>query len=139
MLFSIELRADSVSCIVDLIFLKSLGCFSLKRLQQRALAQLSKLKRWQWILPLSAFLSVLTVWSIYKTEFLAGFWGLLDDEIAIVTTENGEDDRPNLTITDPSKSFWDVLELLGVPLALAILGAWFQKTQHQLRRHRHQW
>ena len=106
----------------------------MKRLQQRALAQSSKLKRWQWILPLSAFLSVLIVWSIYKTEFLAGFWGLLDDEIAIVTIEDSEDGKLSFAIKDPSKSAWDGLGLLGViavPVVLAILGAWFQKTQQE--------
>lgn len=69
------------------------------------------------------------VWVIHKTEFWAGFWGLKDDEIAVIEIERGENGQPNVTVKDPSKSFWDVLELLGVPLVLAGLGAWFQKTQ----------
>ena len=103
----------------------------MKRLQQRALGRLSQAKRWQWFLPSAAFLSTFVTWSIYKTEFLSGFWGLLDDEIAVITTESGEGDQSNFAVVDPSKSFWDVLELLGVPLVLAILGAWFQKTQQE--------
>ncbi|MEM8610586.1 MAG: hypothetical protein AAGF93_01105 [Cyanobacteria bacterium P01_H01_bin.105] len=78
---------------------------------------------------------VVTRW-VHGTEFLAGFWGITNDEIAIVTIErNGPAAQDEFTekiiIQDPSKSFWDGLQLLGVPLVLAILGAWFQKTQQE--------
>ena len=75
-------------------------------------------------------------WLVYDTEFLAGFWGLTNDEIAVVTIERGDSGNEDtitetIVIQDPSKSFWDGLELLGVPLVLAVLGAWFQKTQQE--------
>lgn len=76
----------------------------------------------------------IAIWQIYRTEFLAGFWGITNDEIAVVTIKkDGSEDTSTETIIiqDPSKSFWDGLQLLGVPLVLAILGAWFQKTQQE--------
>ena len=78
----------------------------------------------------------LGIWQIYRTEFLAGFWGITNDEIAVVTIEKDGDDNEDMStetiiIQDPSKSFWDGLQLLGVPLVLAVLGAWFQKTQQE--------
>ena len=69
--------------------------------------------------------------SIYKSGALDGLWGVLDDEIAVVTIESDRDGKSNITIKDPSKSVWDGLELLGVPLVLAVLGAWFQKNQQE--------
>ena len=55
----------------------------------------------------------------------------MNDEIAVFTIEGAEESSQDITIEDPSKSVWDGLELLGVPLVLAVLGAWFQKTQQE--------
>ena len=73
---------------------------------------------------------------IYKTQFLAGHWGIGPDDLATVTIERTKDDSggdviEEITITDPGRSVWDGLSLLGVPLSLALLGAWFQKSQQQ--------
>ena len=80
---------------------------------------------------LSVVLTGVVAWGIYETELFAGYWGVFDDEIAVVTIESGKDGQQNVTIKDPSKSAWDFLELLGVPLVLVVLGAWFQKTQSE--------
>lgn len=103
----------------------------MKRLGEQALERLRRVKKWQWVSLRLVVLSSAIIWGICKTEFLKGFWGLKDDEIAVITIEKNDDGRSNLTIEDPSKSFWDVLELLGVPLVLVVLGAWFQKTQQE--------
>ncbi len=104
----------------------------MKRATQR-LRQLSrKPKQWQWVSAIALVLLFLIPWSIYKTKFLAGLWGLRNDEIAVITIEESdlEGNTPEkITVVAPNKSIWDGLELLGVPLVLAILGAWFQKTQ----------
>ena len=69
-----------------------------------------------------------------------GFWGFGEDKIEVFTVENDsktgqriptETEIEKIIITLPSKSFWDGLNLIGVPLVLAILGAWFQKTQQE--------
>ena len=44
--------------------------------------------------------------------------------------ESDEDGQQNITIKDPSKSFWDVLGLLGCPISSVVL-AWFQRTQQE--------
>ena len=88
------------------------------------------IKRWQWF-SLFIILSGVVVCGIYRTGLFAGFWGFLDDEIAVVTIESDKDGKQNIIIKDPSKSFWDVLGVLGVPLVLAVLGAWFQKAQQE--------
>lgn len=103
----------------------------MRRLRQYFLEQSTKLKMWQRGSLTAVILGSSIIWGIHKTESLKGFWGLKDDEIAVVTIEEGKNGKTNLTIKDPSKSFWDVLELLGVPLVLAILGAWFQQTQQE--------
>ena len=103
----------------------------MRQLQQQFVERLSKTKRWQWFSLSAVILSCVVVWGIYRTNFLPGFWGLINDEIAVVTIEGDEEGQRNVTIKDPSKSFWDALELLGVPLVLAVLGAWFQKTQQE--------
>ena len=103
----------------------------MRRLRRQSIAQLSRVKRWQWFLLSAVILSSAVVWCIHRTEFLAGVWGILNDEIAVVTIEGEEQSRQDITITDPSKSVWDGLELLGVPLVLAVLGAWFQKSQQE--------
>ena len=112
-------------------FLTLSGHLPLRQLQQQFVKRLSKTKRWQWFSLSAVILSCVVVWGIYRTNFLPGFWGLTNDEIAVVAIESDEEGQRNVTIKDPSKSFWDVLELLGVPLVLAILGAWFQKTQQE--------
>ena len=76
------------------------------------------------------------IWLVYDTKFLAGVWGITDDEIAVVTIEkdtskNGDNSIETIIIQDPSKTVWDVLHLLGVPIALAVFGAWFQKSQQE--------
>ena len=103
----------------------------MRQLQQQFVKRLSKTKRWQWFSLSAVILSCVVVWGIYRTNFLPGFWGLTNDEIAVVAIESDEEGQRNVTIKDPSKSFWDVLGILGVPLVLAILGAWFQKTQQE--------
>ena len=53
------------------------------------------------------------VWNIYRTNFLAGFWGFQNDEIAVIKVEAGEDSKTGLpesiTVVSPSKSFWDII------------------------------
>ncbi|MEA5464759.1 pentapeptide repeat-containing protein [Leptothoe sp. PORK10 BA2] len=100
---------------------------------ERSRERLNQSKRWPLILAASIVWGGV-VWQIYRTEFLAGFWGITNDEIAVVTIERDGGDNKNtstetIIIQDPSKSFWDGLQLLGVPVVLAILGAWFQKSQ----------
>ena len=103
----------------------------MKQLRRQSVAQLNRVKRWQWGALSTVILGSAVVWGIYRTEFLAGVWGILNDEIAVVTIEGDEGDKQDITIADPSKSVWDGLELLGVPLVLAILGAWFQSSQQK--------
>ena len=96
---------------------------------------LNQSRRWPLILTASIIWGI-AIWQIYRTEFLAGFWGITNDEIAVVTIEKDGDDNEDtstetIIIQDPSKSFWDGLQLLGVPLVLAVLGAWFQKSQQE--------
>ena len=92
----------------------------MKQLQRQSIERLNRVKKWQWVSLFSVALISTVVWSIYKTDTLAGFWGLLDDEIAVVTIESDKDGKQKITVKDPSKSFWDVLGLLGVPLVLAV-------------------
>ena len=92
------------------------------------------MKRWQWTWLLTVLVGGSLILSIYKTEFLAGFWGLKDDQIAVVKIKGAEDSElslPSISVVSPSKSFWDVLELLGVPLVLVVLGARFQTSQQE--------
>ena len=103
----------------------------MRQLRRQSIGLLNRVKKWQWASLAAAILISGTIWGINRTDSLAGFWGLLDDEIAVVTIESDEDGQQNITIKDPSKSFWDVLGLLGVPLVLAVLGAWFQRTQQE--------
>ena len=112
------------------LFLQQLGHLPLRRSRRKSIAKLSKVKRWQWF-SLSLVLSGVVAWRIYETGAFAGAWGILNEEIAVVTVESDKDGGQNITIKDPSKSFWDVLEVLGVPLVLAVLGAWFQRTQRE--------
>lgn len=101
----------------------------MRRLRQQFTERLSRIDKWQWGLLVAATLIILTV-GIHKTKVSAGWWGLLDDEIAVVTIES-KDGKQNVTIKDPSKSAWDVLGLLGVPLVLVYLGARFQRKQQE--------
>ena len=55
-----------------------------------------------------------------------GFWGGKS-----ITLEEGSQGTTKITTTDPGKTLWDWLSLLGVPLSLAILGAWFQASQQK--------
>lgn len=73
---------------------------------------------------------------INATKFLAGFWGITNDQIAVVTIERDSKENrgistETITITNPSKSAWDLLQLLIVPIAIAGLGAWFQNSQRE--------
>ena len=92
----------------------------------------------KWPLYLITFLVwgyVVTQW-IYNTRLLAGKWGIIDDEIAVVTVEK-KDDRTEddsietITIIDPGISLWDVVGVLIVPIILVILGAWVQTVQQR--------
>ena len=106
----------------------------MKRSQQQSFKQLIRVKRWQWTWLLTVLVGGSLILSIYKTEFLAGFWGLKDDQIAVVKIKGAEDSElslPSISVVSPSKSFWDVLELLGVPLVLVVLGARFQTSQQE--------
>ena len=105
----------------------------MEQLRQQSIERLKRVKRWQWVSLLSfAVLSCLVTIDIHTTKFSDGFWGILDDEIAVVTIESDKGaGKQNITVKDPSKSFWDILGILGVPLVLAVLGAWFQKTQQE--------
>lgn len=77
-------------------------------------------------------LGPLLIWKIYQTNFLAGFWGIRNDEIAVITIEKDQEDSlRTITAVAPNKSLWDVAELLGVPVALALFGALFQKAQQE--------
>ncbi|MEM6253640.1 MAG: pentapeptide repeat-containing protein [Cyanobacteria bacterium P01_D01_bin.156] len=68
-----------------------------------------------------------------------GKWGFGADDLATVTIEreivdsqgNPSTETQDITVKAPGKSLWDGLNVLGVPLVLAILGAWFQKTQQE--------
>ena len=77
----------------------------------------------------------LLAWGIHETEFWAGRWGLKEDTIAVITIEKEEDSQEGfprtITVVAPNKSIWDGLGLVGVPLALLLLGWWFQKSQQE--------
>lgn len=91
-------------------------------------------KKWLSVLLTALVLIWLIVRGINKTKFLAGYWGIFNDEIAVITTEGSERERnvpEAITVVAPNKSIWNVLELLGVPLVLAGLGFWFQKVQQE--------
>lgn len=93
----------------------------------------SSLHRMWLLLGISAVLSTLI---IKKTDFLSGNWGIVQDEIAIISVERNKteiEDRyvETITVIDPSKSIWDGLQLLGVPIILVILGARFQVSQQR--------
>ena len=103
----------------------------MRQLRQQLIERLKRSKKRQWFPLFTVILSGIVIWGIHKTKVSAGWWGILDDEIAVVTIETDEDDNSSVTIKDPSKSVWDGLELLGVPLILAVLGAWFQKSQQE--------
>ena len=53
---------------------------------------------------------LLSTIDIHKTKVSDGLWGILDDEIAVVTIESDKDGKQNITVKDPSKSSWDRLE-----------------------------
>ena len=77
----------------------------------------------------------MTRW-VHGTEFLAGVWGIKNDEIAVVTIKQKDDDTEDssieeITITDPGISIWDAAGVLGIPLVLFILGAWLQHSQQK--------
>ena len=78
---------------------------------------------------------VLLVLVVNKTGFGTGYWGIGRDEIAIITVEREENSEKRINetiaVVDPGKSIWDGLQLIGVPLILVILGAWFRNSQQK--------
>ena len=63
-----------------------------------------------------------------------GFGFSQDFEIARTIEKDGRGNvvkQTETTKTIASKTFWDWLNLLGVPLSLALLGAWLQTTQQK--------
>ena len=104
------------------------------QLRQQPIEQLKRIKRWQWLLLFAVILSSLVAIDLHTAKISVGFWGILDDEIAVVTIETDETDedgQQNITIKDPSKSAWDWLGLLIVPFVLVLLGAEFQRKQQE--------
>ena len=72
---------------------------------------------------------------IATAQVLPGGWGI-DSGESIVTTEEIDPEGTIVKTTEtstpsPGKSLWDLLNLVGVPLALALLGAWFQQSQRK--------
>ena len=66
---------------------------------------------------------------------LPGGWGIGSGE-SIVTTYEIDPQGIAVKTTEtktptPGKSLWDVLSLAGVPVALALLGKWFQQSQRK--------
>ena len=98
--------------------------------------RLRNFKPWQLIfIAILVWGYVITRW-VHGTEFLAGFWGIKDDEIAVVTIDLQDESIEDglikeITITDPGISLWDSLSVLGIPIVLFILGAWLQQSQQR--------
>lgn len=102
----------------------------MRQLRQQTIERWSRRKKWQWGLPFAVILSGLAIWGIYKTESLAEFLGLENDETIIAIEEDNTSGQPEYTtVVEPGKSLWDMMELLVIPLSLLLLGAWFQNSQ----------
>jgi uncharacterized protein YjbI with pentapeptide repeats len=82
-------------------------------------------------------LSITVVASFHQYLFPGGL-GIGKGQTVTTTTETTEKDKRGnvvksveVTKSDDGKTVWDWLSLLGVPLSLAILGAWLQHNQQE--------
>jgi uncharacterized protein YjbI with pentapeptide repeats len=87
---------------------------------------------WQWPIIISG---VIAATAVFKPILWPGGFGINADKSVTTTVEKDPQGKITKTVettkTDPGKTLWDWLSLLGVPITLAILGYGLQQIQQK--------
>ena len=96
---------------------------------------IKQLNKWKWPIITIYLFYIVAVVTVFRPEFWPDEFGFAKDESVTTTSEKDPQGtttkRVETTKTDPSKTLWDWLNLLGAPITLAIFGYWLQQIQQE--------
>jgi len=96
---------------------------------------IKQLNKWKWPIITIYLFYIVAVVTVFRPEFWPDEFGFAKDESVTTTSEKDPQGtttkKVETTKTDPSKTLWDWLNLLGAPITLAIFGYWLQQIQQE--------